>query len=85
MEDATWIESASCKARLLRQEGDVSWAWVLCTGESDGVEQGVSVPVRVDGNQVRQPAAGTYADDVRDLFPADLTAAVLASAETLKP
>jgi hypothetical protein len=75
----------SCEVRLLGTEGGASFAWATCQ-MSSAPGSGVSLPVRVDGDQVRTPADGAgHADSVRQLFPRDLADAVLQEPDRLRP
>ncbi len=50
-----------CRVRLLGSEGSASFAWADCdmTPTADVPAGGVSMPVRVDGEQVRMPDDGS--------------------------
>lgn len=86
----TWIEDAACQAKVLRTEGETSWAWMRCTGEPSGGTHdqapGQSVPVRFDGVTLDVPdeplGSSSYEDDVRALFPEDLADLILEHDET---
>lgn len=77
----------TCRARLLGQDGPSSFAWALCERAPDsGATSGVSLPVRVDGDQVSQALDGSeYAASVKRMFPADLAEVVLSSPERMHP
>ncbi|MFI7635507.1 hypothetical protein [Nonomuraea sp. NPDC049400] len=78
----------TCKVRLLGKEDSSSFAWAACeiTPTADAPSGGVSMPVRVDGDQVRKPADGEgYADSVKHLFPHGLADMVLHEADRLRP
>ncbi len=78
----------TCKVRLLGTEGSSSFAWASCkmTPTVDVPSGAVSLPVRVDGDQVRQPVDGAgYADSVKDMFPRRLADAVLHEPDRLRP
>jgi hypothetical protein len=78
----------TCKVRLLGREGSSSFAWATCemAPTADVPSGGVSVPVRVDGDQIRMPADGAgYARSVKRMFPRRLADTVLHEAERLRP
>ncbi|WP_146604005.1 hypothetical protein [Micromonospora deserti] len=78
----------TCEVRLLGSEGSSSFAWASCemTPTANGQPGGVSLPVRVDGTRVTEPADGAgYADSVKRMFPQRLADAVLDEPERLQP
>ena len=78
----------TCKVRLLGKEGSSSFAWATCdmTPTADVPSGGLSMPVRVDGDQVRKPAdGGGYAESVRRMFPHRLADAVLREPDAFRP
>ncbi|MEU4408398.1 hypothetical protein AB0F88_28090 [Streptosporangium sp. NPDC023963] len=78
----------TCNVRLLGKEGSSSFAWATCsmTPTADVPSGGVSMPVRVDGDQVRKPAdGGDYADSVKRMFPHRLADRVLHEPDSLRP
>lgn len=79
--DDNWIpQPRECSVRLLGQEGDTSYVWAFCQGP-DEIEEGEhpaeSLPLRIDGDQVSEPRDGSLGDDIEEMFPADLAAAIL--------
>lgn len=80
--------SGTCKVRLLGKEGSSSFAWATCemTPTADVPSGGISMPVRVDGDQVRKPAdGGGYAESIKRLFPHRLADTVLHEPDRLRP
>ncbi|GIG88545.1 hypothetical protein [Plantactinospora endophytica] len=80
--------SGTCRVRLLGSAGSSSFAWAICetAPTADGPAQGVSVPVRVDEDQVTEPADGAgYAASVRRMFPRRLAETVLQDPGRLHP
>jgi hypothetical protein len=77
----------TCKVRLLGRDGSSSYAWALCEGTpTAGVASAVSVPVRVDGDQVSRPVDGAgYSASVKSMFPRRLANAVLNDPGRLGP
>ncbi|GAB3175909.1 hypothetical protein GCM10027259_18160 [Micromonospora palomenae] len=77
----------TCTVRLLGRDGSSSFAWALCESAPEaGVTSGVSLPVRVDGDQVSRPLDGSeYAASIKRMFPADLAEAVLDSPGRMHP
>lgn len=78
----------TCKVRLLGKEDSSSFAWASCamTPTADIRSGGVSMPVRVDGDQVRKPEdGGGYAESVKRMFPSRLADAVLQEPDGLRP
>lgn len=77
----------TCKARLLGRDDSSSFAWALCEGTPEaGVTSGVSLPVRVAGDQVSRPLDGSeYATSVKRIFPAKLAEALLDSPDRMRP
>ncbi|RZT78999.1 hypothetical protein EV382_2195 [Micromonospora violae] len=77
----------TCNVRLLGRDGSSSFAWAHCDAAPGpaGVWS-VSVPVRVDGDQVTQPGDGAeYSAGVRRMFPERLADAVLHDDGRLRP
>lgn len=71
-----------CNVRLLGEADGSSFVWAECFGSSGGI----SAPMRVEGNDVELPGAGTqYPEDVRRLFPAEIADAILTDQERLRP
>ena len=78
----------TCEARLLGRAGRSSFAWADCrtTPTADLPAGGVSMPVRVTGEQVDKPAdGGDYAGSVRKLFPPQLADLALRDPDRLRP
>jgi hypothetical protein len=78
----------TCRVRLLGREGSSSFAWAACeiTPTAELPSGGVSMPVRVDGDQVRKPVDGAgYADSIKSMFPRDLADAMRHDHERLRP
>jgi hypothetical protein len=80
-----------CSVRLLGQEGTTSYVWAHCEGpeiDADGqLERPAgSVPLRIDGNLVSEPRDGSlYAEDIKEMFPADLADAILDGDQRIFP
>lgn len=71
---------SSCDLRFLGSDSTGVFAWAKCTGTG-----AVSLPVRVDGEEVEWPVDATYQADVLRLFPADLAELILKHPERLLP
>lgn len=81
VERSSWIENAVCNVEVFRQEGQTTYGWAECTNtlsiEDGQVEQGSSTPFRAEGETIAVPGDGAqYAQDVRELFPADLVSTI---------
>ena len=76
-----------CAVRILGIDGPTTYAWSTCEfRDPAGVLSGVSVPVRVEGTDVRSPADGAgYDDSIRELFPTEMADAIFDDQNRLQP
>ena len=82
-DDVLGVPGGDCDVRLLGRDGETAYAWAHCESADAG---SASVPVRVDGDSVRQPGDGAqYSDDVRALFPSRLADEILERPDRLRP
>ncbi len=77
----------TCGVRLLGREGSSSFVWARCeSSRPPDVRSAVSVPVRVDGDQVSKPQDGEeYSASVKRMFPGQLAEAILDAPDRLHP
>lgn len=81
------VARGGCSVRILGIDRTTTYAWRNCEfRDPSGVSSGVSGPVRVDGTVVRSPADGAgYDDSIRELFPVEMTDAILEHRSRLQP
>ncbi|WP_157181116.1 hypothetical protein [Actinopolymorpha alba] len=77
-----------CQVRFLGREGSSAFVWAVCaSAPTAGVpSEGLSMPLRLDEDQVVKPADGAgYADSVKRMLPPGLSDLVLREHDKLRP
>lgn len=77
----------TCEVRLLGADGDASFVWAMCgVGLSEGGRSALSLPLRIEGEDVTEARDGSEFDDsVREMFPPGLAELVFDDQEALRP